>query len=391
LGETLVLVDSLFGVVEVRMDISDVFSDSLSFDNSWCFPQPMSVCKRLSSGLVFSSRAELNPERLCWFKRGDNHLQVYRAQCLLNRYITGHFGPEWLGSDGFRLPLLLEDGRLDVDTELALKRFQQDWSLPPSGCLCPKTRALLPPVLHFHATLQRNRVKIPPLRWSKYNTSYGSGTGWGGSNSSSSTKKADDDGSQPSGTGGVVTPPPAKKDDDDDKPFTLNLGFGGSGPVWTGKSSTGKRVPSEKPEVDQKMEFDLNIPTGLALRSGGRGQLKLTLSGEYDVPLDNDHRGKPSIQGTAQISADDLFKNNRLSLTPFVEASRVFQRDTDKWKQATEVKAGVDLDVKLTKGIKVEAEVNSGVHIAGPGNDKDTTAKVVVPVEGFVILKVDVP
>jgi hypothetical protein len=74
-----------------------------------------------------------------------------------------------------------------------------------------------------------------------------------------------------------------------------------------------------------------------------------------------------------------------------VEASRVFQRDTDKWKQATEFKGGVDLDVKLTKGIKLEGEVDSGVHIAGPGNDKDTTAKVVVPVEGLIKLKVDFP
>lgn len=372
------------------MDISNVFSDSWPFDNSWYFPQPMSVCQRLSSGLVFSSRAELNPERLCWFKRGDNHLQVYRAQCLLNRYIAGHFGAEWLGSDGFRLPLLPEDGRLDLDTELALKRFQQDWSLPPSGCLCPKTRALLPPVLHFHATLQRKRVKLPPLRWPKYRIpSYWSGSGGSGSDPSSATKKADDSPHQPASTGGVVTPAPAGKEDDVDKPFTLNWGFGGSGPLWTGKSSTGKSVPSERPEFDQKTEFDLNIPTGLALRSGGRGQLKLTLAGEYDVPLDRDHRGQSTIQATAQVSADDLFKNDRLSLSPFLEVSTLFQRNMDKWKQATEIKGGVDLDVKLTKGIKLEGEIDSGAHIAGPGNDPDTTAKVVVPVEGNVKLKID--
>jgi len=61
----------------------------------------------------------------------------------------------------------------------------------------------------------------------------------------------------------------------------------------------------------------------------------------------------------------------------------------DKWKQATEIKGGVDLDVKLTKGIKLEGEIDSGAHIAGPGNDPDTTAKVVVPVEGNVKLKID--
>jgi hypothetical protein len=51
------------------------------------------------------------------------------------------------------------------------------------------------------------------------------------------------------------------------------------------------------------------------------------------------------------------------------------------------IKAGVDLDVKLTKGIKLEGEIDSGAHIAGPGNDPDTTAKVVVPIEGIVWLK----
>jgi len=43
----------------------------------------------------------------------------------------------------------------------------------------------------------------------------------------------------------------------------------------------------------------------------------------------------------------------------------------------------------LTKGIKLEGEIDSGAHIAGPGNDPDTTAKVVVPVEGNVKLKID--
>lgn len=69
------------------MDILDIPSDSASYDSSWLFPQPLSVCQRYSSGMFFSAKAEPNPERLCWFKRGDNHLQVYRAQCLLNRYI----------------------------------------------------------------------------------------------------------------------------------------------------------------------------------------------------------------------------------------------------------------------------------------------------------------
>ena len=385
------------------MDILDIPSDSAFYDGSWLFPQPLSVCQRYSSGMFFSAKAEPSPERLCWFKRGDNHLQVYRAQCLLNRYIGGHFGPEWLTSGGPRWPYLLEDGMLRLDTELALKEFQQRWSLPSSGCLCPKTRVLLPPLLRFRGSLLRKRLKCPPLRWSAGGSSGGSGPRYGSSGSSSP---------QPSkGTNNPVKPPvpnptPTGKsadDDDDDKPWTLqltpNLGVGGAVPMWTGRSGTGTKLKPDTLELDQKTEFDISLLTGWAL---GKGKIKLTLGAEYDVPVDKDHRGtsvgttlgdKSTVVGNVQVQADDLWKNDYVSLAPFLKYSAQVQGG----KESNQFKAGVEFDLDLhkilglPKGMKLEADVNAGVQTPGPGTDPATTPSLIAPIEGNVNFTWDIP
>ncbi len=381
------------------MDILDIPSDSPSYDSSWLFPQPLSVCQRYSSGMFFSAKAEPNPERLCWFKRGDNHLQVYRAQCLLNRYMGGYFGPEWLTSGGLRWPYLLEDGMLRLDTELALKEFQQRWSLPSSGCLCPKTRVMLPPLLRFRGSLLRKRLKHPPLRWSGGNPG-GSGARYGSSGSSSLP---------PNKTPGTPVKPavPDTKpkanadDDDDDKPWTLtftpNVGVGGAVPMWTGRSGTGTKLKPDTLELDQKTEFDLSLLTGWAL---GDGKIKLTVGAEYDVPLDKDHRGasvgstlgdKSTIVGNVQVQADDLLKNDYVSLSPFLKYSHQWQGG----KQSDQVKGGVEFDLDLhktlglPKGLKLEADVNAGVQTPGPGNDRATTPSLIAPIEGNVNLTWD--
>ena len=390
------------------MDILDLTSDSESYDTSWLFPQPLSVCQRYSSGMVFSAKAEPNSETLCWFKRGDNHLQVYRAQCLLNRYIGGYFGPEWLTGGGTRWPYLLEDGMLRLDTELALKEFQQRWSLPMSGCLCPKTRLTLPPLLRFRASLLRKRLKCPTLRWSGGSNSGGSGVGYGSSGSSSSPSQPSKSSVAPvkPATTATTATGSGGDDDDDDKPWTLtltpNVGVGGAVPMWTGRSGTGNKLKPDTLEVDQKTEIDVSLPTSWAL---GDGKLKFTLGAEYDVPLDKDHRGtnagntlrdKSTIVGNIQVQADDLIKNNYVSLSPFLKYSAQWQGG----KESNQFKGGVEFDLDLQKtlhlpkafkGLKLEADVNAGVQTPGPGNDPTTTPSLIAPIEGNVNLTWDIP
>jgi hypothetical protein len=383
------------------MDSLDLSLDPSFCDNSWCFPQPMSVCRSYPSGMVFSSQAELDPEGLCWFKRGDNHLQVYRAQCLLNRYISGHFGPEWLGSDGYRWPLLLEDGLLNLDTESALKQFQEGLDVPLRGCLCPKTRALLPPLLRFHGSLTRKRLKVPQLRWPPKYSTRGSGTRSGSSGSSYQSNKGADDSDTPPAPAGTTGPAAGKKVDDEDKPWTLkitpNWGFGGSGPLWTGKSSTGASVTPDKLEVDQKAEVDLSLLTSWAL---GKGKLKFVIGAEYDSPVDNVHHGKSTLAGNFQLQADNLLKNDYVSLSPYLKYSPQVQRNGDGWKESNAFKVGLEFDADLQKifklsdtfkGLKLEADVNGGIQTPGPGNDPATTPKMILPVEGAINFSWDLP
>ena len=354
--------------------------DPSVLDMSWYFPQPAFVSQRLSLNCLFSGKAQPNPGLLTWYKLGDNHEHVYRAQRFLNCRIRGDFGLPWKERNGSPWRLLPEDGMLSLNTQYALQRFQEDWDLPTTGCLCPRTRALLPPLLRLRGSLRRKSLRFPRLCWTpKYGPSsrFGRLGGSSGSPSRSSTQ-----GAQPSPTP-QPTPTPVvpadKKKEEEDSPWTLNWGFGGSGPLWTSKSSTGKSVKPDKLEVDQKTEVDFSIPTPLAL---GDGHLKLSIGAEYDVPLDNDHLGKPTIAGNFQLQADDLYKRGPVSLAPFLKYSPQWQRDGNGWKESNVLKGGLELDVDLFKGGKLEADVNSGVQLPGPSSDKDTTAKAIVPLEG---------
>ena len=384
------------------MDIPVSLAD---FDDSFDFPQPLTLSHRYPCGFSLSANAETNSESLRWFKRGDNHLQIYRAQRLLNCYIGGHFGAEWLTDGGSPWPFLTEHGMFDLDTQLALLRFQSLSSLPNSGCLCPRTRMLLPPMMRLRGSLLLSRPgKIPCLRWS----STSSGSAGRGASSSPPTKPtsganppskpaAPKDATSPSGGSGPSGSGSADGDDDD-KPWTFHLepsvGVGATGPLWTGRSRTGARVAPDTLEVDQKTEVDLTVPTSLAL---GKGKLKLSLGAEFDVPVDQAHKGQYTLQGTLQLQADDFVKFGEWgSLSPFVAGSSQWQKGSNKWKQATTIKGGAELDINVgkmlklpgpLKDVKVTGDVNSGVQIAGPGNDPATTATVVVPFEGNLKLQ----
>ncbi len=361
------------------MDNPDVFD---FFD----FPQPSAFSLRHPSGFMMTARAEPSSDALCMFKRGDNHLQVYRAQRLLNCYIRGNLGAPWTRSNGSLWPLLPENGMLDLDTEVALSEFQRYWGLPASGCLCPKTRMLLPP----HMRLKGSLLLRKPGRYLRPCVpSFGSSPSTGPSKAAAPSNPAVKPPAPAVAAGsGADSSSGKKKDDDDDKPWTFqfspSVGVGASGPVWTGKSSSGRSVKPDTLEVDQKTEFDLSVPTPLVI---GDGHLKLTLAGEWDQPLDNAHYGKPTVQGTFQLQADDAIKFGQWgSLSPFAQVSSQWQKD-DKWKQSTVLKGGLELDVDVAKNVKLTADVNSGVQWAGPGNNPDTTAKTVVPFEGNLKLQ----
>ena len=139
-------------------------------------------------------------------------------------------------------------------------------------------------------------------------------------------------------------------------------------------------------EVDQKTEIDFSFAIPPAKL--GDGNLKVTLGGEYDSPVDRAHKGKPTYVASLQLQADDLLKFNWGSVSPFVQAASQWQ-DSDKWKRATTVKAGVELDINLKKDVKLAADVNGGAQFAGSGSDPKTDAKIVVPWEGNVHLQVD--
>ena len=363
--------------------------DDLDIFDSFDFPQPAAFSLQYPFGGSLFVKAEPSSAGLCLYKRGDNHLEVYRAQRLLNCYIRGNLGIPWTKSNGSLWPLLREDGMLDLDTELALNEFQLGWGLQPSGCLCPRTRMLLPPHMRLKGSLLLRkpgrylRPCLPPT----FGQSKSTGSVSNSTPSPNPPVKPPAPNPAPSGGAGSTS---TGSKDDDDKPWTVHItgsmGVGLSGPVWTGKSSTGNSVKAETLEVDTKTEIDVSVPTSLRI---GKGHLKLTLAGEYDEPLDNAHLGKPTVQATFQLQADDAIKFGEWgSLSPFAQVSSQWQKD-DKWKQSTVLKGGLELDINLAKGVKLAADVNSGAQFAGPGNDPKTTAKAVVPLEGNLKLQWD--
>jgi len=143
------------------MDDLDVFD---FFD----FPQPSTFSFQYPLGASLIGKSELSSTGLRMYRRGDNHLEVYRAQRLLNCYIRGNIGRPWARSNGSLWPLLPENGMLDVDTELALCQFQSYWGLQSTGCLCPRTRMLLPPHMRLKGSLllrkpgKRLNLNLPP-------------------------------------------------------------------------------------------------------------------------------------------------------------------------------------------------------------------------------------
>lgn len=352
------------------------------------FPQPSALSLQYPSGGFLFARSEPSSAGLRMFKRGDNHLEVYRAQRLLNCYIRGNLGIPWKTSSGSLWPLLSEHGMLDLDTQLALSEFQLGWGLQSTGCLCPRTRMLLPPHMRLKGSLllrKPGRLLRPCV------PSYGPSKSSGPQTKSTTSPNppAKSTGSNPATSGGAAS---GSQDDDDDKPWTVqispSIGVGAAGPLWTSKSGSGTYVKPDTLEVDKKFEVDVSVPTPLVI---GDGHLKLTLAGEYDEPVDKAHAGKPTVQGTFQLQADDALKFGKWgSLSPFAQVSNQWQKD-DKWKQSTVLKGGLELDVNLAKGLKLTADVNSGAQISGPGNDANTTAKVVVPFEGNLKLQWQFP
>lgn len=348
------------------------------------FSQPSAFSFQYPFGASLTGTSELSSTGLRLYRRGDNHLEVYRAQRLLNCYIRGNLGRPWTRSNGSLWSLLPENGMLDLDTEMALSQFQNYWGLQSTGFLCPRTRMLLPPQLRLKGSLllrkprKRLNLNLPP--------NYGQSTTPPGVRISPTPTQPSKP--VPAPSAGAGSKPGG--DDDDDKPWTVQLtgsaGVGAAGPLWTSKSSSGARVKPDTLEVDQKTEIDVSVPTSLAI---GDGHLKLTLAGEWDKPLDAAHFGKPTVQGTFQLQADDALKFGSWgSLSPFAQVSSQWQKDGG-WKQSTVLKGGLELDVNLVKGLKLTADVNSGVQLSGPGNDPATTAKAIVPFEGNLKLQWD--
>jgi hypothetical protein len=362
------------------MDAPDVFD---FFD----FPQPSSFSLQYPSGGFLWAKAEPSSVGLRMYKRGDNHLEVYRAQRLLNCHIRGNFGAPWTKTSGSLWSLLPENGMLDVDTEFALSQFQLRWGLQSTGCLCPRTRMLLPP----HMRLKGSLLLRKPGRYLRPCSppTYGQSQSTGSQSRSTTSPNPAVKPPAPNPAPSSGASPKPSGDDDDDKPWTVQLsasaGVGASGPLWTGKSSSGSYVKPETLEVDKKLELDVSVPTPLVI---GDGHLKLTLAGEYDEPVDRAHLGKPTVQATFQLQADDAIKFGKWgSLSPFAQVSSQWQKDDNKWKQSTVLKGGRELDVNLAKDLKLAADVNSGAQLSGPGNDANTTAKVVVPFEGNLKLQ----
>lgn len=91
------------------------------------------------------------------------------------------------------------------------------------------------------------------------------------------------------------------------------------------------------------------------------------------------------------MQADDLLKNDYVSLCPFLKYSHQWQGG----KQSDQVKGGVEFDLDLhktlglPKGLKFEVDVNAGVQTPGPGNDRATTPSLNAPIEGNVNLTWD--
>jgi hypothetical protein len=300
----------------------------------------------------------------------------------------GPLFPKWRDRNGNPWPRLAENGLLDIDTQEALKYYQMLWGFWPSGDLCLMTRTLLNPFLRFRGALQ--------LRYPTWRPGL-SGAPVAGN--SPAVNKAPSPSPALKNPRPGPPPPPApapiskKSSGDDDKPWIpqlkLNYGFGLTQPLWVGKTRSGMGAPgsASKTEADEKLEFDVEVPTSVAI---GQGHLTLSLGAEYDSPLDNTHKGKPTVAGNFELSADDLVKfgGKRFALSPFAGISVQDQKGV----VSVVGKVGAELKLNITKhmALKVDAsvfEIQGGVHGLDPKQDP----KVVIPFEGNAKFEVQFP
>jgi hypothetical protein len=184
---------------------------------------------------------------------------------------------------------------------------------------------------------------------------------------------------------------PAAASDDDDKPWKpqlkFNYGYGVTKPLWAGRTPSGGSAPGSAylAEVDQKVEFDVEVPTSVAI---GAGHLTLSLGAEYDVPLDRAHRGKPTVTGTFELSADDAIRlGKRATLSPFVDLSLQDQ----KGLMSGVAKGGLELKIDLWKYGALKADANVGVQKGFRGMDAQRDPRVVIPFEGNAKLEIKLP
>jgi hypothetical protein len=137
--------------------------------------------------------------------------------------------------------------------------------------------------------------------------------------------------------------------------------------MWTGRSGTGKKLTPDTLELDQKTEFDLSLLTGWA---PGDGKIKLTVGAEYDLPLDKGHRGasfggtlgdKSTIVGNLQVQADDLLKNDYVSLSVLEVLPPMAGRETVRSGQGRRgVRPGSAQDARPAQGAEIRGRCQRG-------------------------------
>jgi hypothetical protein len=320
------------------------------------------------------------------YKLGQQGSSILCCQRKMNLLMDG--GPlfsKWRDLSGNPWRRLTENGILDLDTQEALKYYQALWGLWPSGDLCTVTRTLMNPSLRFRGSLQ---LRLPAWCFCKQSAPMGGSSSPGKLPSAGTVSK-----SSPS-----TPPPPAtrapaatKSSNDDDKPWVpqlkFNYGFGVTKPLWVGKTPSGASAPSaaSNAEVDQKLEFDVEVPTSVAI---GKGHLTLSLGAEYDSPLDSTHKGKPSATGTFELSADDAFRfGKKATLSPFID----FSVQDQKGVVSGIAKGGLELKLSIGKNMALKADANIGVQKGLGGLDLKLDPKVVVPLEGNAKFEIQFP
>ncbi len=330
----------------------------------------------------------VNPPSDCLvsYKLGQQGLSILCCQRKMNLLMDGgpHFS-KWRDPSGNPWPRLSENGILNLDTQEALKYYQMLWGLWPSGDLCMVTRTLLNPFLRFRGSLQLHR---PAWCFCARGVPMGGFSPAPGKLPSAGTAPK-----SPQSAPARPTPVPASTapSNGDDKPWTpqlkFNYGFGVTKPLWVGKTLSGSPPPgsASNAEVDQKLEFDVEVPTSVAI---GKGHLTLSLQAEYDAPLDSTHKGKPSAMGTFELSADDAVRlGKKVTLSPFVDFSVQDQRGV----VSGIAKGGLELKLDIRKNMALKADANIGFQKGLSGLDPMQDPKMVVPFEGNARFEVRFP